>query len=175
MRAETPPTGSDGPGMDGSIDTVLEDERWRGLDRLAERACSATLLHLGLDPRRYEIVVLGADDVRVAALNGQFRGRARPTNVLSWPSEERGAARPGATPAPPRASELGDIALAWETCAREADAYGRPFDTHVTHLLVHGTLHLLGYDHEVAEDAKVMEAVEVAVLAELGLPNPYEV
>lgn len=159
--------------MSGIVDIVLEDERWSNLEALAARAYEATLRHLGLDPARYETVVMGADDVRVAALNGQFRGRARPTNVLSWPSQERAAEAPGERPAAPEGPELGDIALAWETCAREAETFGRSLDDHVTHLLVHGTLHLLGYDHEVEADAELMEATEAAILADLGLSDPY--
>ena len=156
-------------------DTILEDQRWMTveLDVLAEAACGATLTHLGLDPARFEIVVLGADDVRVAALNGQFRGRARPTNVLSWPSEERGAGVPGQRPGPPDGPGLGDIALSWETCAGEAKRFGRSLDHHASHLLVHGTLHLLGYDHDTDADAELMEAVEAEVLRQLGLPDPY--
>ncbi len=159
--------------MTGIVDTIIEDERWRDLDVLAGRACDATLRHLGLDPNVFEIVVLGADDVRVAALNGQFRGNAWPTNVLSWPSEERSAGAPGAAPEPPQTRELGDIALAWETCMREAEVSGRALDEHVMHLLVHGTLHLLGYDHEREADAELMEATEADVLHQLGLPDPY--
>ncbi len=152
-------------------DTVIENEGWEAIDlgALAEAACRATLSQLGLDPDRFEIVVLGADDVRIAALNGQFRGRARPTNVLSWPSQERGAATPGERPAPPEAAELGDIALSWETCKGEADRSGLELDHHVTHLLVHGTLHLLGYDHERDPDAELMEALEVEILGRMGL------
>ena len=159
--------------MSGIVDIVLEDERWSNLEQLAALACEATLRHLGLDPAHYEIVVMGADDVRVAALNGQFRGKAHPTNVLSWPSEERAAEAPGERPAAPAGPELGDIALAWETCAREAEALGRSLGDHVTHLLVHGALHLLGYDHELEADAELMEATEVAILADLGLSDPY--
>jgi hypothetical protein len=87
-----------------------------------------------------------------------------------------GAAVAGAAPAPPDPAggpELGDIAIAFETCDYEAAEAGLPFDHHVTHLLVHGTLHLLGYDHERDEDAEVMERIEVEVLASLGIPNPY--
>jgi probable rRNA maturation factor len=155
------------------IEAILEDERWTDLERLATTACGSTLSHLGLDPSRHEIVVLGADDVRIAALNGQFRGRTQPTNVLSWPSQERSAAVPGTRPEPPASPELGDIALSFETCAAEAERYGRSLDDHVTHLLVHGTLHLLGYDHETEADADLMEAVETEVLAMVGLPDPY--
>jgi probable rRNA maturation factor len=156
-----------------AVEIVVEDERWANLDVVSDRACNAALREVGLDASRYEVVVLGADDARIAVLNGQFRGLARPTNVLSWPSEERGAEAPGARPRAPVAGELGDIALAWETCNREAEALGWPLDDYVSHLLVHGTLHLLGYDHETEGDAELMEAVEVGVLRELNLPNPY--
>ncbi len=164
-----------------TVDTIAEDPRWEaaGLEALAARAAHATLAHLGLDPAAYEIALLAADDARIAALNAAFRGRDAPTNVLSWPSEERAPPTPGARPAPPAPGTpddpepLGDIALAWETCAAEAEAYGRPLAHHVSHLLVHGTLHLLGYDHETAEDALTMETIEIEVLAGMGLPNPY--
>ena len=160
--------------MNGAIDAVVEDERWRDLPALVERACRATLSHLGLDPDGWEISVLGADDTRIAALNGQFRGKPRPTNVLSWPAEERAAAEPGGVPPPPEGEELGDIALAWETCAAEAEAAGRAFEDHVTHLLVHGTLHLLGYDHHREADAALMERTEIEILSALAVHNPYD-
>lgn len=118
---------------------------------------------------------MGCDDTRIAALNADFRGKPKPTNVLSWPSEERGAEMPGAVPlAPdPDEPEIGDIAIAWDTCHREAAEQGKFFDTHVIHLLAHATLHLLGYDHETDQDAMRMESLEVEILAALGLPDPY--
>ena len=163
------------------VDTVIEDVRWEeiGLSELAARAAQATLSRLGLAPQGFEIVLLGADDARIAALNADFRGKPQPTNVLSWPSEERGAEVEGVAPEPPEPGEeddpepLGDIALAWETCAREAEAAGKPMAEHVTHLVVHGALHLLGYDHVRDGDATLMEGLEVEILASLGLANPY--
>lgn len=159
-------------------ETLLEDLRWRDVDlaRLAERAARATLTHLGLRAAAFEISVLGCDDARIAALNGDFRGKAEPTNVLSWPSDERGADRPGGVPQPPAEgpdAELGDIAIAFETCTAEAQAAGKPLVDHVTHLLVHGVLHLLGYDHIRDEDATLMQANEVAILGKMGLDDPY--
>ncbi len=159
--------------MTGTVDTVVEDERWVELGVLADRTCEATLRYVGLEPQEFAIVVLGADDVRVAALNGQFRGQTRPTNVLSWPSQERRSDAPGVSPPLPEGPDLGDIALAWETCAREAAELGCSMEDRVTHLLVHGTLHLLGYDHETELDAELMEATEAGVLQELGLQDPY--
>jgi len=164
--------------VSGSVDTVIEDDRWQdaGLERLAARAAEATLAHLGLDPAEWEIAVLGCDDARIAALNEDFRDKAAATNVLSWPSAERGAAVDGAVPDHPEAGldpELGDIAIAYETCAQEARLAGKPMEDHVTHLIVHGILHLLGYDHVRDKDATLMERTEVEILGKLGLPDPY--
>jgi probable rRNA maturation factor len=160
-----------------TVDCVIEDGRWQaaGLPRLSLRAADAALGHLGLDPEAWEIVVMGCDDERIAALNAGFRGKPAPTNVLSWPSEERAATAPGADPAPPDPAEpeLGDIAIAYDTCAREAEAGGKPLADHATHLIVHAVLHLLGYDHETEADAALMERLEVEILCKLGLPDPY--
>lgn len=167
--------------MASLVDTVIEDPRWEdfGLASCGEAAGRATLATLGLGPAGFGIVLLGADDARIAALNADFRGKPMPTNVLSWPSAERRAATPGLPPAAPVPGdpddplELGDIALAWETCAAEAEAAGKPMLHHVTHLVVHGILHLLGYDHDHDADAALMEAAEVRALAALGMGNPY--
>ncbi len=156
-----------------SVDLVIEDDRWQeaGLAALAERACAAAFGHLGIVGA--EISLLACDDARIAELNADFRGKPTPTNVLSWPSEERGASEPGGMPLPPVDLELGDIAIAWETCVREAKTAGTPFADHVSHLLVHGTLHLLGYDHIDDTDAGLMEALEVEILGKLGIADPY--
>jgi probable rRNA maturation factor len=118
--------------------------------------------------------VLACDDARIAALNGQFRGKPLPTNVLAFPAQELGPARPGGPPAAPAGPELGDIAIAWQCCAREAVDAGKPLADHATHLLVHATLHLLGYRHDRADDAAAMEARETRILAGLGLPDPHD-
>lgn len=163
------------------VETVIEDGRWAGigLGGLAERGARAALGALGLDPEGFSIGLVGCDDARIAQLNGAFRGKPRATNVLSWPAEERGASAEGAVPERPEPrtgaapEELGDIAIAWETCAAEAEAAGKPVQDHVTHLIVHATLHLLGYDHIRDGDATLMEGLETRVLAGLGLPDPY--
>ena len=160
-----------------SVDVVIEDERWETaqLQLLAEKAVAATLEHLGHDPEQWEVVVLGCDDARISELNGDFRGKDQPTNVLSWPSEERGAPEEGASPKGPEGNpELGDVALAFETCRREAEIGDKPLSDHALHLIVHGTLHLLGYDHVREGDGDLMEAVEIAILGKLGVPNPYD-
>jgi probable rRNA maturation factor len=164
--------GVSGP-MNMNVDLVIEDDRWAtaGLRALAERACGAALAHFGIAGA--EISLLACDDARITLLNADFRAKPTPTNVLSWPSEERGAAQPGGDPVPPTDLELGDIAIAWETCAGEAEAAGTPFADHVSHLLVHATLHLLGYDHIDDTDAGLMEALEVEILGKLGIANPY--
>lgn len=158
------------------LDTLIEDTRWSqvGLEALAGRTCEAVFAALALAPE-FEVSLMGCDDTRICELNGSFRDKPNPTNVLSWPAMERAAARDGEAPAPPdpRFLELGDIAVAYDTCLREAQAQGKPFEHHVTHLIAHGLLHLLGYDHERAQDAALMEALETQILAKLGIPDPY--
>lgn len=160
------------------MDCLLEDPRWQeaGLEPLAKASAAATLTHVGLDPEDWEISLLACDDTRIAALNTEFRGKPTPTNVLSWPSEERGADTPGARPDLPEPGfdpELGDIAIAYDTCAREAAEGGKPLEDHVSHLIVHAVLHLLGYDHENDADALLMEGIETEILGKMGLPDPY--
>jgi probable rRNA maturation factor len=112
-----------------------------------------------------EVSVLLADDETVQALNLRHRGLDRPTNVLSFPiGASAGAGLP---------RMLGDVVLADGVVAREAKDQGKPVQAHVSHLVVHGVLHLLGYDHEADSDAETMEALEVRTLAGLGFPNPY--
>ncbi len=161
-------------------DVMIEDRRWHalGLEDLAGRAAVATLAHLGMDPAHFEISILACNDARIAVLNEDFRGKPQPTNVLSWPSRERGPDRAGAVPDLPRHgpgpdAELGDIAIAYDICAAEAALGDKPLADHTTHLIVHAVLHLLGYDHIRDEDAALMESSEVAILCKLGLPSPY--
>ncbi|MEM1237528.1 MAG: rRNA maturation RNase YbeY [Pseudomonadota bacterium] len=153
-----------------SVDVIIEDDRWGGLEALAEPAVAAALTHLAVEG---EVALLGCDDARIAVLNGDFREKPQPTNVLSWPSEERGADQPGGKPHPPMDPELGDIAIAYETCQHEASEQNKAFEAHVTHLIVHGVLHLLGFDHETEADAALMEGLEVEILGNLGISNPY--
>ena len=161
-----------------TLDILIEDDRWArsGFSELAEAAFEATLAALDLDAEIFEASVLACDDSRIKVLNADFRDKDKATNVLSWPSAERAADTPGARPAGPQPgpdSELGDIAIAFDTCAREAAEQGKPFADHVTHLFVHGTLHLLGFDHENEPDAALMEGLEVQILGNMGLPDPY--
>ena len=166
--------------MEPLVDIVIEDDRWEafGLDTLAMAAVRAAFAELGLAETGFTLCLMGCDDARILELNGDFRGKAKPTNVLSWPSEERGVAA-GDVPDLPEAGDaddpehLGDIAISYDTCATEATEAGKPVADHVTHLVVHGLLHLLGYDHIDDADADLMEATEVRILARLGLSDPY--
>lgn len=162
-------------------DLVTEDPRWDSpeMPALFEDAARATLSHLGIAPEGYEIAVLACDDARIATLNADFRGKPGPTNVLSWPAWDLAPTEAGAQPdlppeADPRMGEsLGDIAIAYDTCLREAEAAGKPFSAHVTHLVVHGVLHLLGYDHIRDRDATLMERLEREILGKMGIQDPY--
>lgn len=159
-------------------DIVIEDARWAeaGIAALAERVLAPLAAELGL--AEAELCLLACDDARIAALNAAHRGKEGPTNVLSFPALPLAPATPGAPPprpAPDALGELflGDVAIAFETCAREAAAQGKALADHASHLVLHGALHLLGYDHETEADAQRMEAIEVAILASLGIADPY--
>jgi probable rRNA maturation factor len=167
--------------MEPLVDIVIEDDRWQadGLEALADRAVRAALAAMGLPEVGLTLCVMGCDDARIAALNAEFRGKPTPTNVLSWPAWDLSAEVPGGEPEAPEVGtaaapeSLGDIALAYETCAAEAAEAGKPLGHHVTHLVVHGLLHLLGYDHVTDADAALMEGLEARILATLAIPDPY--
>ncbi|WP_316015450.1 rRNA maturation RNase YbeY [Roseobacter sp. HKCCA0434] len=162
-----------------TLDIVIEDDRWEKLP-LARLADAATRLALtaARAPEGYEIVLMACDDARIAALNAEFRGKAKPTNVLSWPAHDLAPLSPGEAPALPPPPDgfddaLGDMALAYETCIGEAREQGKSVEDHLTHLILHATLHLLGYDHETPEDAALMEGIETRALASIGVADPY--
>lgn len=159
------------------VDVLIEGGAWSdtAIAEWAQSATDATLRHLGLDPDDWSVAILACDDARIAELNAEFREKPTPTNVLSWPSQERGGEegqRPD-LPKPGGDPELGDIAIADGVTAREAVEQGKSLEAHATHLIVHAVLHLLGYDHITATDAPLMEATEIEILATLGLPDPY--
>lgn len=147
------------------IEVEVEAEAWTAALPDAEaiaRATAAAVLQCPSPLRgRDSLVILLADDAAVQQLNRDHRGQDTPTNVLSFPA------------APSAAPHLGDVALAFETCAREAEAQAKPLADHLSHLVAHGVLHLLGWDHQTEADAEAMEAHERAVLARLGKPDPY--
>lgn len=115
-----------------------------------------------------ELAVMLTDDTGIRTLNSNWRGIDKATNVLSFP-----ALQPTASAPPDAPRMLGDIAIAYQTTRKEADEEEKPFDHHLSHLAVHGFLHLIGYDHENDDDAEAMESLEREVLAQLGIPDPY--
>lgn len=167
--------------MEPLVEILIEEPRWEEVDlpALAERAARAVLADQQILPDDWEISLLGCDDARIAVLNAEFRAKPTPTNVLSWPAEDLAAEGEGALPEPPEPflpgerDSLGDIAIAFETCAREAAEGGKTLADHVTHLIVHGVLHLLGYDHVREGDATLMESTEVRILEKMGIDDPY--
>jgi len=161
------------------VDLVVEDPRWEealpDLAEAAETAARAALEGAGVAAEGREISLLACSDERIAALNAEFRGKPAPTNVLSWPALDLAADTPGTPPkAPPEGLDmLGDVAIALETTQAEALAASRPLKDHAIHLILHGALHLLGYDHERDADADLMEGIERRELARLGIEDPY--
>ncbi|MDO9306589.1 MAG: rRNA maturation RNase YbeY [Mesorhizobium sp.] len=152
------------------IDITVEAGAWpptRGLRSLVRKAVDAALQETGVDAvTGSELSVVFSDDAHIRRLNAGWRGKDKPTNVLSFPAF---AVEPGGA-IPPM---LGDIVLAAETVAREAALEGKPLDHHITHLVIHGFLHLLGHDHKDEAEAGRMEALERAALARLAIPDPY--
>jgi probable rRNA maturation factor len=137
-----------------------------GLEAVAQRAIEAAFaVAPEAPPSPVELSLLLSDDAGVRELNRAWRGLNKATNVLSFPGS--------GAPIPDGVHHLGDIALAFETVAREAEAEGKSLADHMAHLIVHGVLHLLGYDHETDEEADAMEALETAALASLGIADPY--
>ena len=161
--------------MSLNFEFVVKDGRWDAEQLSNMGAMLAVVLseHLIL-PDMASVVVMACNDSTIEQLNKNFRGKAQPTNVLSWPSAELASEIPGRAPVLATHAELGDIAIAFETCTGEAYKANCPIMDHFTHLLLHATLHLLGYDHIEDKDAKLMEQIEVDVLAKLGICNPYE-
>lgn len=155
------------------VDIDIEDwpaGEWEALAARAASACAEILPELA-NPRLSASLLFTTDE-EVHALNRDWRQRDKPTNVLSFPMLEWEDLRGFEADGPP--VMLGDLALAYQTCAREADEKGISLTDHATHLIVHGLLHLAGYDHETSEeDADKMEALEIGILAKMGIADPY--
>ncbi|WP_315812171.1 rRNA maturation RNase YbeY [Bradyrhizobium sp. SZCCHNR2028] len=138
-------------------------------EEVIHRAIVAAAETVDADVGDAEIAVMLTDDDGIRTLNSNWRGIDKPTNVLSFPALQPTGPR-GEDDAP---RMLGDIAIAYETMRREADEEQKPFAHHLSHLTVHGFLHLIGYDHETDDEAEEMEALEREILAHLGIPDPY--
>ena len=153
-----------------AIDILVEAGVWpeeSELEALANEAVAAALAGVGArETVPTELSLVFTDDASIRTMNAEWRGKDKATNVLSFPAFP---VHPG-DPLPPM---LGDIVLAAETVSREAGLENKPFDHHLRHLIVHGLLHLLGYDHEQDADAEVMEDLERRILASLAIPDPY--
>jgi probable rRNA maturation factor len=145
------------------IDITVEAGAWpdlKALEELSKRAVAAAASLAGRPVAGCEVSIVLTDDEAMRALNAQWRNRDEPTNVLSF--RQTGGLL------------LGDIVLGFETVMREADLAGRPLEHHIAHLIVHGFLHLVGYDHEKDEDAEHMMGLERKALARISVPYPYE-
>lgn len=152
-----------------SADVIVEAEGWPPVEELSDlvgAVLAAALEEIDdVFDEPAELTVLFADDARVQELNRDFLGKDKPTNVLSFPASDEASE--------PDTELLGDIILARETVEREAIEQAKPLEAHIAHLVVHGFLHLLGYDHEDDEEAEEMEALETLILANLEIADPY--
>lgn len=144
------------------ITILVHDKRWRGLRPTVIRAVEAVLRREKI--KKASLTLVLANDKEVKDLNKTYRGKNKPTNVLAFPNREFIGGM----------GELGDVILSFETLTKEADEQGKAMKHHLTHLTIHGVLHLLGHDHMEPKAAKRMEAIEIATLARMGIANPYE-
>jgi len=148
-----------------NLDISIDDKDWTAVPNLRKLARNA--IAAALPDNNISLSLLFTSDAKILEINRQWRGKATATNVLSFPVSAETPV-PAGEPRP-----LGDIVLAFGTVSREAEEQKKPIAHHVTHLIVHGLLHLLGYDHEDDGEAEAMEAREIAILAGLGMENPY--
>ncbi len=151
--------------MNVNIDISIECNDWPEGAVDFDAVINAALQEVDF-ARKTELSLVLADDAFVQKLNAQYRDKNRPTNVLSFPQDNEGDC--------PTDFCLGDLVLAYETIMREAKEQNKSFADHLTHLLVHGVLHLLGYDHQKKEKAEEMEALEITILSKMGIADPYE-
>lgn len=153
--------------VDLTLDVTVEAGSWElmgDVDGVCTRATEAALVVAGVEGL-VSLAVLLTDDESIRQINSQWRQKDAPTNVLSFPAPP--------IPGLPAPRPLGDVVLAYETVAREAQAEGKALSDHAAHLLAHGVLHCLGYDHETDEDAEEMEALETEAMALIGVGDPY--
>lgn len=143
------------------LDLIIEDDQWSAIPDLQTVCETAFQAGANVEPATGLVSLLLADNDALQALNLQFRGKDKPTDVLSFPAD------------PMDRPLLGDIAVALGVAEADATEQGKPLADHLTHLLIHGYLHLLGHDHETAPEAETMEGLEIKALASLGIDNPY--
>ncbi|MBL8628117.1 MAG: rRNA maturation RNase YbeY [Rhodospirillaceae bacterium] len=162
------------------IDVSILSSAWTARDKRIAAFCKRTAIHalnfarkqlpkkhfLHAVKKSVEISLVLSTDARVRVLNRDYRGKDKPTNVLSFPAADDAGLMSDVL-------MLGDIVLALQTTQKEAKAENKPFKAHTAHLVVHGVLHLLGYDHELERDALKMERMERLILADLGIADPY--
>ena len=155
-----------------ATEILVVAECWRAetsAEAVIHRAVETAAEMVDAETGDAELAIMLTDDAGIRTLNANWRGIDKPTNVLSFPAlQPTGPTSPDDAP-----RMLGDIAIAYETMRREADDEQKPFDHHLSHLAIHGFLHLIGYDHETDEDAEEMENLERKILAQLGIPDPY--
>ncbi|AGF74045.1 hypothetical protein BAnh1_01530 [Bartonella australis AUST/NH1] len=151
------------------IDITIQSAKWGSkgvLYDISEKVLTATMQHFSFNKVTSELSLLFTDDERMAQINARWRDKNKPTNVLSFPAFPlKAGQRPGPM--------LGDIIIARETVMREAEKEGKSFRDHLTHMIVHGVLHLLGYDHETNDEADQMEELEREILRKLSIKDPY--
>ena len=147
------------------VDISVQYKEWtrsiRDIQNVVLSVIALTLDKAGVESHGQELSIVLADNDFIQKLNKEWRGKDKPTNVLSFPQDEP--------------SMLGDVILAYETVEQEAKEQNKRFENHATHLIVHGLLHLLGHDHIEDDEAETMEALEIQILADLGIKNPYEI
>ena len=157
-----------------TVDVIIQSPRWNRHPRAATVARRAIAAAAPRAAHHCELAVVLTDDKAIQGLNRRWRGKNAPTNVLSFPTVDSGLSRtPVLGTLALGTPILGDIVIAYETTAAESQAEGKPFDHHLFHLVVHGFLHLLGYDHESDVEAEEMEHLERKILARLDVPDPY--
>ncbi|WP_421725459.1 rRNA maturation RNase YbeY [Bauldia sp.] len=151
-----------------SVETIFEDDGWETPHRLRSVATKAAIVAARRTGNRLtptaELAIVFADDAMVRDLNRRFRGKDQATNILSFPAGSGNA---------PFGPLLGDLILARETIRTESETRGVVFEAHLSHLIVHGFLHLVGYDHETDAEALLMEGLETSIMGDLGLADPY--
>jgi probable rRNA maturation factor len=154
------------------LDILVVADCWQAepqAESVIDRAIMAAAEFVTVDVGESELAVMLTDDAGIRTLNRNWRGIDKPTNVLSFPAlQPRGSRNQDDAP-----RMLGDIAIAYETTRKEADEEQRPFEHHLSHLAVHGFLHLIGHDHEQDQEAETMESLERDILSQLGIPDPY--